>query len=133
MKDEVVEVNGCTIEAICCEIAQSYGLYAIGMFGSRARGDAEEHSDCDFFIMGDITMTQELDIEATLESMLGVEVDVVKLTPQMDKFLAKNILNEGIVYYKVADLFDAFYESIERFFVENHDFIYFRKRDLLDQ
>lgn len=117
----------------CEETAKQYNLDVIGLFGSRARGDYQEYSDYDLFIMGDIDISEELEIEATLQEAFGESVDVVRLTSDMDKFLAKNILNEGIVYYNPNKEFEIFYEKINNFFIENKDFIYFRKRDLLDK
>lgn len=121
------------IKSICIELARKYNVDTIGVFGSKARGDDNEYSDYDIFIIGDINLSEELNLEAELEAILKVSVDLIKLTNETDKFLAKNIMNEGIVFSDRNNVFKEFYNDINNFFIENSDFMYFRKRDLLEK
>lgn len=114
------------------DIATKYNIDAIGFFGSRARGDYNEYSDFDIFIIGDINLSKELELEAELEDMFPSSVDVIKLTEETDKFLLKNVMNDGVVFYNKNNVFEKLYNFVECFFKENSDFLYYRKRDLLD-
>ena len=105
-------------------IGVKYNIDSIGIFGSRARGDFREDSDYDIFIIGEISLSDELKLEQ--------DVDVIKLDKDTDRILAKNIINEAHVIYSKNNSFEKFFKEIENFFIENSDFIYLRKRDLFD-
>ena len=66
------------LKDICIEIAKKYNIDSIGLFGSRARGDFNEQSDYDIFIIGNIDLNTELRLEYDLEKKLDSEVDVIK-------------------------------------------------------
>ena len=86
------------LKDICIEIAKKYIIDSIGLFGSRARGDFNEQSDYDIFIIGNIDLNTELRLEYDLEKKLDSEVDVIKINNETDKMFLKNILNEAIVF-----------------------------------
>lgn len=109
-----------------------YDVDAVGIFGSRARGDNKEYSDCDIFIIGNLTLEQELELEESLKNKLNTEVDLVKITPNTDRMLLKNIANDAVVIYSKNGAYEKFYNFIETFFRENSDFIHLRERDLFD-
>ena len=112
------------------EIAKKYNIDSIGLFGSRARGDFNEQSDYDIFIIGNIDLNTELRLEYDLEKKLDSEVDVIKINNETDKMFLKNILNEAIVFLDDKGKFNSTYREIEKFFIENSDFIELRERDL---
>lgn len=114
------------------KIAKKYNIDSVGIFGSRARGDHSEDSDYDIFVIGDLSLDMELNFEGELESYLNTNVDVIKLNKDTDKMLSKNIVNEGFVIYSNNNSFERFYNDIERFFIDNSDFIRLRERDLID-
>ena len=114
------------------KIAKKYNIDSVGIFGSRARGDHSEDSDYDIFVIGDLSLDMELNFEGELERHLNTSVDVIKLNKDTDKILSKNIVNEGFVIYSNNNSFEKFYIDIERFFIDNSDFIRLRERDLLD-
>ena len=104
----------------------------IGMFGSRARGDYSEDSDYDIFLIGDINLDTQLRIEDDLEKVIKKNIDIIHINKNTDKILLKNIMNEAIIIYNKDNAFDEIYNFIEDFFVENSDFLYIRRRELLD-
>ncbi|CAM2078386.1 MULTISPECIES: nucleotidyltransferase family protein [Clostridia] len=119
------------LKDICIEIAKKYNIDTIGLFGSRARGDFQEQSDYDIFIIGNIDLNTELRLEYDLEKKLDSEVDVIKINNDIDKIFLKNILNEAIVFLDRNEAFNKTYREIENFFIENSDFIKLRERDLI--
>ena len=119
------------LKDICIEIAKKYNIDSIGLFGSRARGDFNEQSDYDIFIIGNIDLNTELRLEYDLEKKLDSEVDVIKINNETDKMFLKNILNEAIVFLDDKGKFNSTYREIEKFFIENSDFIELRERDLI--
>lgn len=119
------------LKDICIDIAKKYNIDTIGLFGSRARGDFQEQSDYDIFIIGNIDLNTELRLEYDLEKKLDSEVDVIKINNDIDKMFLKNILNEAIVFFDRNEAFNKTYREIENFFIENSDFIKLRERDLI--
>ena len=119
------------LKDICIEIAKKYNIDTIGLFGSRARGDFQEQSDYDIFIIGNNDLNTELRLEYDLEKKLDSEVDVIKINNDIDKIFLKNILNEAIVFLDRNEAFNKTYREIENFFIENSDFIKLRERDLI--
>ena len=61
------------------EIARKHGVYDLRVFGSVARGEADEHSDLDFLVeVGPIHSPWfPAGLVAELEELLGIPVDVV--------------------------------------------------------
>ena len=114
------------------KVANKYNLDSIGVFGSRARGDFREDSDFDIFIIGDISLSNELRLEDELAKLVDNDVDLVKLDHELDRILAKNIMNEAKVIYSKNNSYERFYNEIDSFFIENSDFIHLRERDLFD-
>ncbi|NFN48681.1 nucleotidyltransferase domain-containing protein [Clostridium botulinum] len=113
-------------------IISNHNVECVGLFGSRARGDYLDSSDYDIFIIGTISMEEELEIEAELEQLLDSNIDVINLKEDMDRILLKNIVNEGIILYNKNNAFEKIYRFVENFFIENSDFLKLRERDLLD-
>ena len=111
-------------------IAEKYNLQSVGIFGSRSRWDNRKDSDYDIFIIGSLTLNEELNFESELENLLDADVDVVKINEDTDKLLLKNIVNDADVIYSKANAFENLYKFIEIFFVENSDFIHKREMDL---
>ena len=119
------------LKELCIGIAKKYEIDSIGLFGSRARGDFHEESDYDIFIIGDIDLKLELKLEYDIENKLKSEVDIIKITNEIDKIFLKNLLNEAIVFYDRNNTFNKVFEEVNNFFIENSDFIKLRERDLI--
>ncbi|NFO33519.1 nucleotidyltransferase domain-containing protein [Clostridium botulinum] len=113
-------------------IISNHNVECVGLFGSRARGDYLDSSDYDIFIIANISMEEELEIEVELEQLLDNNIDLINLKEDMDRILLKNIVNEGIILYDKNNAFEKIYNFIEKFFIENNDFLKLRERDLLD-
>lgn len=115
------------------DIIKSYHIKTMILFGSRARGDSREDSDYDIFIVNNsMSIDKEFELESVLENELNNTVDLIRFNKDMDKVLLKNILNDGIVLYNEDDEYEKIYNYIDNFFIENHDFIKLRERELFD-
>ena len=78
-------------------IAIKHGIEQVFLFGSYARGDATETSDCDFRIVGgNINDLYDIaDLRLDLEEILGKKIDLV-LTKNMSESFHKKIKNEEV-------------------------------------
>lgn len=112
-------------------IVKKYPIDCIGLFGSRARNDHNEYSDYDLFIISNVSIDTELNIEAELETMLNAPVDLIKLSKDTDVNLLKNIMNDTVMLYNENNKYDELYSFVENFFIENHDFLKLREYDLI--
>lgn len=77
--------------------ASKYGIEAIGIFGSVARGDNTEDSDLDVFVKlssPDYFIMSELKEE--LERCCGCQVDLLRLRPSLRPLLKSRIERDGI-------------------------------------
>ena len=79
-------MNGCvfTIEDIVRlvkPIAEKYGIKAIYLFGSYARGEADENSDLDFLVFGgeNFKLTRIFALAEDLREVLKKNVDVFEI------------------------------------------------------
>lgn len=89
------------IKDIVIPIAKTYGVSKVGVFGSYARGDANENSDVDIYIeKGKLrSLIQYFSFVNDLEHSLGCHVDVVT-TNAVDREFVENIMREGITIYE---------------------------------
>ena len=81
-------------------IAQKYGVNRLGLFGSYARGEANERSDLDFLIdEGKIRgLIQYMGFVLDLEDAFGCHVDVVMDGIQDETFLNRIKRDEVVLY-----------------------------------
>ena len=89
-------------EDIRCHVAslsEQYGAAKVSIFGSNARGEANEDSDIDILLeKGDIKGLQVLDFQEDLARRLGRPVDVVTTAGASERFLAKIRQDEVVLY-----------------------------------
>lgn len=89
------------IKDIAAPVAKAYGIERMSLFGSHARGEAEEDSDVDLYIeRGRMkSLLQYFAFIDELESVLHCHVDVVT-TGIEDKQFLSTIMKEGILLYE---------------------------------
>ena len=89
------------IKARTIPIAKAYGIGKMSLFGSYARGEAEDDSDIDLYIeRGRLkNLLQYFAFIDELESVLNCHVDVVT-TGIEDKQFLSSIMKEGVLIYE---------------------------------
>lgn len=76
---------------------QKYGIIALGIFGSFARGEEGTVSDVDIVLETETpNLFNIVHIKADLEKQLRLPVDIVRLRKKMNPFLRRRIDNEAI-------------------------------------
>ena len=81
-------------------IAKKYGVKKLSLFGSYARGDADEESDVDFlFEKGRVMGLQYFGFVLDLEDVFKCHVDLVSEGISDKEFLAE-IKNDEVVLYE---------------------------------
>ncbi len=87
---------------IVAPIAEKRGVEKIYLFGSRARGDYDEKSDYDFYILpGRIRSLIGLSgLMGDLKEALGAEVDIVSESPHIKEELLKEVLRDRKLVYE---------------------------------
>lgn len=90
-----------TIKDMILPIVRKYGVERVFLFGSMARGDADENSDYDFLISkGDLrSLFQYASFIGELESVLKRHVDVITDTSS-DENIIRTAMQEGILLYE---------------------------------
>ena len=82
--------------------AEEYGAAKVSLFGSHARGEADESSDVDILLeKGAIKGMRVLDFQDELEQRLGRSVDVVTTAGASQRFLARIKPDEVVLYEAV--------------------------------
>ncbi|MBE6499815.1 MAG: nucleotidyltransferase [Methanobrevibacter thaueri] len=89
------------IKHIAIPIVSEYGIAKLGIFGSYARGEANENSDLDFIMDTDglIGMIQYCAIIRRLEEEFGCHVDLITTGCSDREFLSR-IQNEEVLIYE---------------------------------
>ncbi len=78
------------------ECGQQYGILALGLFGSTARGEATEQSDIDVMVsLKEPNLFTLSRIRIELEERLQHPVEIVSYRERMNPFLKKRIQLEG--------------------------------------
>lgn len=82
------------------EIAQTYDIDKVLLFGSRARGDYKERSDIDLAVYGGKTAKFSLAIDEETSTLL--KYDIVDMSASLQQELRESIEKEGkLIYEKV--------------------------------
>lgn len=91
--DALSVLRGCKTE-----LAQRYGVTALGLFGSVARDQASENSDVDVVVrLSQPDLFAMVHIKEALQEALGRRVDLVHYRERMNAFLKQRI-DEDAVY-----------------------------------
>ena len=80
-------------------IRQEVGVTSLRLFGSMARGDNREDSDVDVCVDMPPKAFKVVALKNYLQDLLGVAVDVVRLSSHLDKFLTAEINRDGILIF----------------------------------
>ncbi len=77
--------------------AVQYGISRIGIFGSVARGEHSENSDVDICVdLKSPSLFYMVHIREELQQLFGTPVDIIRIRPEMDALLKRDITEEGI-------------------------------------
>ncbi|MBR0514269.1 MAG: nucleotidyltransferase domain-containing protein [Clostridia bacterium] len=84
-------------------VARKYGISTIWLFGSYARGEANENSDVDLLIEGGWirTLFQLASLRLELEEVHKKSVDLITIGNNNEDFLQK-IRQEAVILYNAA-------------------------------
>ena len=78
------------------ELRERYSVNSIGIFGSFARGDAEQNSDVDVLVeLAEPTFDHYIDLKFELERIFQRSVDLVMaetLKPRLKPFVEKEVI-----------------------------------------
>jgi hypothetical protein len=80
-------------------IQKEFGVTALCIFGSVARGDNREDSDVDFFVEMPPKGLKVSGLKIFLQDLLGVRVDIVRKHSHIDSFLLKEIERDGVYIF----------------------------------
>jgi predicted nucleotidyltransferase len=79
------------------ELERRYGITALGIFGSLARGEANEGSDVDVVLqMRESNLFTLVHVKETLEEALHERVDIIHYRERMNALLKSRIDREAI-------------------------------------
>lgn len=80
------------------ELAKTYNLNKVILFGSRARGDYKSRSDIDLAVSGGDCIRFALEVQEMTSTLLFF--DVVNLDGTVQQELLKSIQEEGVCIYE---------------------------------
>ena len=97
----MISTNTMSLREKILPIVRKYGVERVILFGSMARGDADQTSDHDFLISkGSLrSLIQYMSFVSELESALQRHVDVVPDTSS-DEDIIRVAIQEGILLYE---------------------------------
>lgn len=78
------------------EFQKKYNIEQIGLFGSYARDEATKDSDIDIFVKMPGKLGNYVGIKEDLEIAFNKEVDIVRMRDNMNPYLEKRIIKDGI-------------------------------------
>ena len=118
------------------KLLSKYNIKSLIRFGSINTDEFYEYSDVDLAVISDIKLSFDdlITLEFTLQGLLNREIDIIDLNSStLDIFIKINILNTGVFIHTFDDNFtlNKFYNSVDRTYIENENYIYFRRLDVL--
>lgn len=84
------------LKAASTYLKDEFGVRSLRLFGSMARGDNHEGSDVDLCVDMPPKAFKVIGLKLYLQELLGTDVDLVRLSPQLDNFLTNEINRDGI-------------------------------------
>lgn len=77
--------------------SDKYGICRIGIFGSVARNEHDENSDIDICVeLAYPSLFYLVHIKEELQQLFGVSVDIIRIKPEMDILLKRDIMRDCI-------------------------------------
>ena len=77
--------------------AVQYGISRIGIFVSVARGEQTEESDVDVCVdLENPSLFNLVHIKEELQQLFGKTVDIIRIRPEMDALMKRDIMMEGL-------------------------------------
>ena len=118
------------------KLLSKYNIKSLIRFGSINTDEFYENTDVDLAVISDIKLSFDdlITLEFTLQGLLNREIDIIDLNSStLDIFIKINILNTGVLIHTFDDNFtlNKFYNSVDRTYIENENYIYFRRLDVL--
>ncbi len=79
------------------DIARRYNARNVKVFGSMARGDADDNSDVDLLVdfSADTSLLDRIALAQEIEKLLGRKIDLVS-ADKLHKLIRKSVLEESI-------------------------------------
>ena len=117
-------------------LLNKYNIKSFITFGSINTAEFYEYSDVDIAVISDVKLEFDdlITLEFTIQSLLNREIDIIDLNSNnLDLFIKINILNTGVLIHTFDNNFtlNKFYNSVDRTYIENENYIYFRRLDVL--
>lgn len=81
------------------KLRTEYGVRALRMFGSVARGEDKSDSDVDLFVDMPPKAMKMVALKHYLQDILGRSVDLIRSRSTLDPFLLKQIEKDGITIF----------------------------------
>lgn len=79
------------------EFQKKYAIEQIGLFGSYARGEADENSDIDIFVKMKPDLLDMVGLKLEIEEALSKKVDIIREHKNIKPFLLK-MIQKDIAY-----------------------------------
>lgn len=77
-------------------LSEKYGVQSMLLFGSLAKGEQKEGSDVDICVEMAPNLLKQASIKVYLEELLGCDVDVVRMRPNLPPVFMQQIAKYGI-------------------------------------
>lgn len=80
-------------------LTEKYGVRSLLLFGSFARDEQKENSDVDVCVDMNPNLLNRVGIKRHLEQLLNRQVDVIRLSPNLNSVLKQQIYKDGILVF----------------------------------
>lgn len=77
-------------------LGEKYGMRSMLLFGSLAKGEQNENSDVDICVEMTPNLLKQASMKVYLEELLGCDVDVVRMRPNLPPVFMQQITKYGI-------------------------------------
>ena len=85
-----------TLKSTQSYLDEKYGVRSMLLFGSLAKGEQKEGSDVDVCVEMTPNLLKQASVKVYLEELLGCDVDVVRMRPNLPPVFMQQIKKYGI-------------------------------------